>query len=309
MAINNHIIIHEEVRDALDTHKPIVALESSVFCQGLPQILCDDAQTHIEESARKNGAIPATICVFQGKIHVGTSPNVRHALLKMRQENKLLKIAERDVAHAIAGGHSGGTTVSATCFIAHRVGIQVFATGGIGGVHRGFDLDISADLKSLSKYPLIVVSAGIKSILDRAKTLEILESLSVPVLSYRSDFFPNFYCDKSSLPSPRRVESVEEVVRLFACRQTFCQSEALLLAQTLDSHYTVNTELFEKKLNEALQLAQERHIACQHVTPFLLNYLANSKELNTVQANIELLKNNTQLASQLAFSLSKIRHK
>lgn len=307
MTKNPYIVIHEEVLDALATSKPLVALESSVFCQGLPEMLCDDAQTQIERSARKHGAIPATICVFQGKIHIGTSRDIRHDLLMMRKENKLWKIAERDVAHAVAGGHSGGTTVSATCFIAHHVGIKVFATGGIGGVHRGLDLDISADLKSLSTYPLIVVSAGIKSILDRAKTLELLEAASVPVLSYRSDFFPNFYCDKSTLLSPRRVENLEEVVRLFACRQTLAQKEALLVAQTLNPQLCVNTELFEKTLGEALNRAQDMHVSSQKVTPFLLNYLANIKELNTVQANIELLKNNSQLAAQLALLLSKIR--
>ncbi|USN50301.1 MAG: pseudouridine-5'-phosphate glycosidase [Myxococcales bacterium] len=301
-----YTIIHDEIIDALNHKKPLVALESSVFCQGLPEHQCDDAQTSIEQTIRDAGAIPATICLFEGKIHVGCSHNIRKKLLELRHHNKIFKIAERDIAHALASGRSGGTTVSATSFIAYKVGIKIFATGGIGGVHRGDGLDISSDLKSLSQYPIMVFCAGIKSILDVPKTLELLETASVPVFSYRSDYFPNFYCDKSFNLSPRRIDSLEELINVFVCRSKLSQKEAILLGNPFVSKNAIDTQHFEIILQTALEQAQKENISFQNTTPYLLEYMAKHHNEDTVKANIELIKNNAQLAAQSAILLSNI---
>lgn len=309
MKNNNYstdFIFSDEVQDALSKRWPVVALESSVFCQGLPFEIASSSQAAIEQAVRNADAIPATISVLDGRIQVGTTERDRQKLLNLRQDNQIKKLAERDLAIAQALELSGGTTVSATCLVAHLVGIEVFATGGIGGVHRGFgpSLDISADLKSLATYPLIVVSAGIKSILDVPKTLEVLECLSVPVMSFRADSFPNFYCSTSVVKSPHNALQVEEVVAVYKMRKKHRAQEAILLAQPTDAHVAIDSRVFEELLLEAMKVADALNIADQAVTPFLLQYLAEKTDNKTVKANISLLINNAKLAAQLAVKLS-----
>lgn len=296
------LVVSEEVREALDEGQPVVALESSAFCQGLPIDIANSAQADIENAVRKEGAAPATISILHGRILVGTSDADREQLLALRIKKQLNKVAKRDIAHTLVLRASGGTTVSASSFIASLCGVKVFATGGLGGVHRmiGGAIDISADLLALAEHPVVVVCAGVKSILDVKNTLEILESLSVPVISLDSKLFPNFYCSQSTVKSPLNIRSLAEIKDIFCWRQHMNFKESMVLAVPSDPNLAIDTGLFEDLLAKGLLQAAEQGISHQAVTPFLLQYVAQHTNGQTVRANVALIKKNAQLAAELA---------
>lgn len=304
MHLENFIELSEEVDSALKQKKPVVALESSVFCQGLPKDRAFLAQTIFENSVRENEAIPACISIFEGRVLVGTPKQVVQDLISLKSSPRLIKVSSRDIAGCLAQKLCGGTTVSATCLLASLVGIKVFATGGIGGVHRGHTWDISADLAALSQFPLIVVSAGIKSILDVPKTLEILEAAQVPVFSYKSLFFPNFYCQSNKLKSQNIIHNLSELVKIYQIRQALKQKEAILLAQAVDNDLAIDEALFEKALACANLELQKKHLSSKDLTPFLLEHVVKNTNFDLVSANIELIKNNAALAAKLSALLA-----
>jgi pseudouridylate synthase len=296
------MIFNEEVENALINKKPIVALESTVIAHGLPYPQNLETAQRLEEIVRENGAVPATIAVFDGQFHVGLTEN---QLQQLAERKDIRKISRRDLPIAVAKKLNCATTVSTTMFIAHRVGIKVFATGGIGGVHRGFSADISADLPELAQTPMIVVCSGAKIVLDLPRTREWLETHGVTILGYQCDELPAFYSRKSGLPIDERVETAEDVASVAYARDVLELQNAILLAIPVPEADEVSTDLLDKILQESLQLADEQGISGKDVTPFLLSQMSEKSEGQTIKANIALLENNAKIAAQVAVKLKK----
>jgi pseudouridylate synthase len=296
------MIFNEEVENALINKKPIVALESTVIAHGLPYPQNLETAQRLEEIVRENGAIPATIAVFNGEFHVGLTEK---RLQQLAEQKDIRKISRRDLPIAVAKKLNCATTVSTTMFIAHRVGIKVFATGGIGGVHRGFSSDVSADLPELAQTPMIVVCSGAKIVLDLPRTREWLETYGVSILGYQCNELPAFYSRTSNLPIDERVETVEEVANIAYTRDILELKNAILLTVPVPEKDEVSADLLDKILHESLQLADEQGIGGKDVTPFLLSQMSEKSEGKTLRANISLLENNAKIAAQVAVKLKQ----
>lgn len=294
------LIVSPIVSQALSDDAPVVALESAVISHGLPFPQNLELALELEEIIRRQGAVPATIGVLQGRVHVGLDTSqIEH----LAQERDLHKISARDFAPAVTFGWSGGTTVAGTMLAAHRSGIKIFATGGIGGVHRQPNYDISADLPQLASTPMMVVCAGAKSILDLDVTLEYLDTHSVPVVGFQTDEFPAFFARSSGLRASCRVETPEQAAVLARNHWGLGMSSAVVLAAPPpESHALLHTEV-EQAIQIAQKEAEERNIRGQSVTPFLLQRLTQLTEGRSLRANLALLKNNARIASQVSQSL------
>ncbi len=291
------IKFNEEVADALENNKPIVALESTVIAHGLPFPNNLEIAHKLENIIRKNGAIPATIAVFDGELCVGINEN---QIERLATDKNIRKISRRDLPIAVGKKLNCATTVATTSFIAHRAGIKVFATGGIGGVHRGFSADVSADLPELANTPIIVVCAGAKIVLDLPATREWLETHGVCVLGFGCDEMPAFYSRKSGLMVDERVETALEVAEIAMARDALNLQNAILLTVPVPEKFEINAEELEKILNESLTLATEKKIGGKETTPFLLAQMASKSDGKTLAANIALLENNAKIAAQVA---------
>lgn len=278
-----------------------VALESTVITHGLPRpqnlILARD----MERVVRENGATPATIAILDGEIRVGLTDA---ELERLASEINVRKISRRDFATAIVKKECGGTTVAGTMFAAHRAGIRVFATGGIGGVHEVETLDISTDLQALADTPMIVVCAGAKAILDLPATLEYLETMAVPVIGYGTDEFPAFYSRRSGLPVSARLDSPEEIVRFARAHWGLGMKSAVLVCQPLPPEDEIPAEKINAFIKQARREASEGGIHGQPLTPFLLARLADLTGGESLRTNLALLLNNARLAAQIACALS-----
>lgn len=294
--------IHPEIRAALDAGQPIVALESTVITHGLPFPENLELAVSMESEVRLAGALPATIAALDGQIYVGLTAA---QLERLAQEKGLVKISGRDLAPVVFHRRSGGTTVAATMIIASSVGIRVFATGGIGGVHRQAPFDISADLIELSRRPMVVVCAGAKAILDLPATLEVLETLGVPVVGYQVDEFPAFYSRSSGLPVSVRVDSAAEAAALAIAHWKIGMNSAILLTQPPPEAESVPAEAIQIAIDQALEELQARQIRGQGVTPFLLQRVSELTGGLSLRANLALLRNNARLAAQVALALSQ----
>ncbi len=293
-----------EIKRALDQGQPIVALESAVITHGLPYPENHTLAEDMEDEVRAQSAIPATIAVIDGKIRVGlTVPNL---LTLAESSGKLRKLSSRDLGAAIVQQASGGTTVAGTMAIAHQVGIRVFATGGIGGVHhdisrsRKGSMDISADLIMLANTPMIVVCAGAKAILNLVATVEYLETACVPVIGYQTDDFPAFYTSKSGLKTSARANTAEEIARLARAHWALGLRSAVLVVAPPPPDYAMPQEEVERAVNKALAEAQEQGIRGQAVTPFLLERVNRQTFGASLAANVALLLNNARLAGEIA---------
>ena len=296
------MIFNQEVENAIINKKPIVALESTVIAHGLPYPHNLETAQKLEEIVRENGAVPATIAVFDGEFHVGLTEK---QLQQLAERKDIRKISRRDLPIAVAKKLNCATTVSTTMFIANRVGIKVFATGGIGGVHRGFSADISADLPELAQTPMIVVCSGAKIVLDLPRTREWLETHGVTILGFQCDELPAFYSRTSGLPIDERVETAEDVANIAYARDILELKNAILLTVPVPEKDEVSAELLDKILRESLQLADEQSISGKDVTPFLLSQMAEKSVGKTLTANISLLENNAKIAAQVAVKLKK----
>ena len=292
--------ISSEVADALLAGKPIVALESTVISHGLPRPTNLETAHSLESIVRQVGAVPATIGIIAGRLIVGLN-NDQVQLLAEASDIK--KISTRDIPIAVSQNWHGATTVASTCWIAHRAGIKVFATGGIGGVHRGSLPDISADLPELARTPIIIVCSGAKIVLDLPATREWLETHAVTVVGYQCDEMPAFYTRTSGLPIDARVESPAEIARLFKAQRDLNISSALLVTVPVPKDFEVPSEQLQRVLNEALEDAERNGIAGRDLTPFLLSHMARRSEGSTLRANIALLENNARIAASIAFAL------
>jgi pseudouridine-5'-phosphate glycosidase len=293
--------LNDEVEAALRNGRPVVALESTLIAHGLPRPLNLETARLAEDAVRKEGAVPATIAVLRGVPTVGLSGS---ELEELALTEGVLKASSRDLALATAQKRTAATTVAATMRLAHRAGIRIFATGGIGGVHRGAadTWDVSADLAELARTPVAVVCAGAKSILDLPRTLEVLETIAVPVLGYGTNEFPAFYVASSGLPLTARIDSPGEAASLLKDHWSL-GGAALVLAQPLDAATALTPDEFDRALAEAERQAAARVVRGAALTPFLLARLAELTGGRTLRANQALVIANARLAAQVARAL------
>ena len=287
----------DEVANALKDKNPVVALESTVIAHGLPFPHNLETAYKLENIIRENGAIPATIAVFDGDFCVGLDEN---QIERLATDKNIRKISRRDLPVAVGKKLNCATTVATTSFIAYRAGIKVFATGGIGGVHRGFSADVSADLPELANTPIIVVCAGAKIVLDLPATREWLETNGVCVLGFGCDEMPAFYSRKSGLMVDERVETAAEVAEIVRARDALNLQNAILLTMPIPETFEIEAEELEKILSESLTLAAKKEIGGKEITPFLLSQMAAKSDGKTLAANIALLENNAKIAAQVA---------
>ncbi|MGI8848656.1 MAG: pseudouridine-5'-phosphate glycosidase, partial [Pyrinomonadaceae bacterium] len=278
----------------------IVALESTVIAHGLPYPRNLETAKNLEKIVRENSAIPATIAVFDGEFCVGLNDK---QIEQLATDRTIRKISRRDLPVAVAKRLNCATTVATTAFIAHRAGIKVFATGGIGGVHRGFSADVSADLPELANTPIVVVCSGAKIVLDLPATREWLETTGVCVLGFRCHEMPAFYSRTSNLFVDERVQTVFEVAEIARARDELNLPNAILLTVPVPKEFEIEREQLEKILHESLNLAAERKISGKEITPFLLAEMSLMSAGKTLAANIALLKNNARIAAQVAFAI------
>lgn len=292
-----------EVAEAWADGAPVVALESTIITHGMPYPQNLETARAVEEDIRAEGAIPATIAVMDGQIHVGLTAEGLDALAQAKDVRKL---SRADLGHCLATGEIGATTVAATMICAHLAGIEVFATGGIGGVHRGaeLDFDISADLTELARTPVIVVCAGAKAILDIPKTLEFLETQGVPVMGYGTDEFPAFWSRQSGLRAPLRAEGPETIAASFRAQQALNLDGGLLVAQPIPQEAELAQRELIPWIETAIGEAAAQGIKGKAVTPYLLGRIFELSEGRSLVANIALVRNNARLAARIAQSLS-----
>jgi len=293
--------ISEEVAAAIATNRPVVALESTVIAHGLPRPTNLETARRLESIVRDSAAVPATIAVIEGKLCVGIGSE---QLKSLAESDDVKKISTRDIPIAVAQKWTGATTVASTAWIAHRAGIKVFATGGIGGVHRGSLPDVSADLPELARTPLVVVCSGAKIVLDLPATREWLETHAVTVVGYRCDELPAFYSRSSGLPVDVRANASEEVVAIYRAQQALKISSALLVTAPVPQQFEVPEEQLTTVLQDALAEAARNNITGRELTPFLLSEMAQRSQASTLRANIALLENNARVASQISFAIS-----
>ena len=301
---NDFIIISPEVKDALDNNIPIVALESTIISHGMPWPKNAQTAKAVENIVRENGAVPATIAIRNGKCLVGLTEN---DIDFFAQTKDVWKVSLRDMPFVIAQELPGATTVAATMRIASMVGIKIFATGGIGGVHRGAQetMDISADLTEMSTTNVAVIAAGVKSILDIGLTLEYLETIGVPIVTFGQDEFPSFYSSKSGFKSPLRLNTSNEIANLIKVKWDLNMKGAVLIANPVPQNFEMKLEVVELFILKALEEAKKQGISGKAVTPFLLKYIANNSDGESLETNIELIKNNAKLGALISVALSK----
>ncbi len=295
------INFNEEIAGALHFERPIVALESTVISHGLPHPRNLDTAVRLEQLVRAGGAIPATIAMLDGEIHAGLS----HDQIEFLATDKnIRKLSRRDLAIGVARKLNGATTVSTTTLIAHQAGFHVFATGGIGGVHRGYSADISADLPELARTPMIVVCSGAKAILDLAATREWLETHGVAVLGWKCERMPAFYSAASDFDVDERVDSALDVSKIADARRELGLNSALLVTVPVPAEYEVGLSEVEALIDAALSAADSQGITGKRLTPFLLNELSQKSGGKTLAANVALLENNASVAAEIAVALN-----
>jgi len=304
----DYMDINSEVLDALRYYKPIVALESTIISHGMPYPENQKTALELEELVRANGAVPATISIINGRIKIGLS---KEEIEYLATAEGIIKASRRDIPYALAKGLSASTTVAATMIFARFAGISVFATGGMGGVHRGGEhtMDVSADLTELAKTNVAVVCAGVKSILDIGLTLEKLETLGVPVLTYGTNDFPSFYNRKSGFTVDTRVDSPEECARIMKTKWDLNLEGGVVIANPVPEQYEAEPGLISGAIEMALYEANHNNIRGKDITPFLLNKVKELTAGESLETNIALVKNNAELASKIAVEYTKLINK
>ncbi|MER5401798.1 pseudouridine-5'-phosphate glycosidase [Streptomyces sp. NPDC002599] len=294
------IVTSEEVREALDARRPVVALESTIIAHGLPRPRNLQVALELEDVVREEGAVPATIAVLDGRPHVGLD---KGQLERVANEDGIRKLGHRDLPLAVAAGASGATTVSATALLAARAGVRVFATGGLGGVHREWTVtqDESADLGLLARTRITVVCAGVKSILDVPATLQRLETLGVAVAGYGTDRFPGFYLSDSGHPVDWTLDSPEQVAEVMRAQDALhAPDSSLVVANPVPEEEQLDPVLHARVLAEALRACESEGVTGQAVTPFLLSYLVRHTDGASLAANLAAVRGNVRLAGRIA---------
>jgi pseudouridine-5'-phosphate glycosidase len=303
--MNTDIVFSPEVKEALSKSLPVVALESTIIAHGMPFPKNLETARAVEQIVRDNGAVPATIAILGGKMYAGLEPS---QLTHLAQAKEVAKVSLRDMPYIIAEKKDGATTVAATMRIASMAGIRLFVTGGIGGVHRGADksMDVSADLTEMAQTDVAVVSAGVKSILDIGMTLEKLETLGVPVITYGNDEFPSFYSRQSGYASPLRMDEPEAVSKLLAVKWKMGLQGAVLIANPVPAAHEIPFAVMEAHIQQALAAADQCGVKGKAITPFLLKYLADQTSGESLEANIQLVKNNAALGARIAVAFANL---
>ena len=301
--MKNFMKISEEVRAALAENRPVVALESTIISHGMPYPRNVETALTVERTVRENGAVPATICLIGGKLVVGASSDEIEYLGKTGL--KVPKASRRDLPVLLSKGMDGATTVATTMIGAHLAGIKVFATGGVGGVHRGAEvtMDISADLEELAQTPVMVICAGCKSILDLKLTLEYLETKGVPVIGYGTDELPAFYTDKSGLKVDYRLDSPEEVAAAFNCKRALGLNGGMLVTNPIPKQYAMDPDEISATIDQAVKDADALGIRRKALTPYLLDHIQKMTGGRSLESNIQLVLNNARLAAKIAGAL------
>jgi len=299
MNMNKFIVVSAEVQHALDNNLPVVALESTIISHGMPWPQNAVTAKSVEDVVRQHGAVPATIAIRDGKCFVGLS---LEDIDYFAQAKNVWKVSLRDMPFVIAQKLPGATTVAATMRIAAMAGIKIFATGGIGGVHRGAaeTMDISADLTEMGQTNVAIVAAGVKSILDIGLTLEYMETLGIPVVTYGQDEFPSFYSSKSGFNSPLRLDSTKAIADLLKAKWGLQLNGSVLIANPVPTEFEMNIEAIEQHILKALDAANKQHVKGKEVTPFILKYIADHTQGESLETNIALIKNNARVAAEIA---------
>ena len=290
------ILLSDEVKSALSKGTPIVALESTIISHGMPYPENVKTARKLEDIIRAEGCVPAIVAVADGKLH----------LERLATEKGVLKVSRRDIPTALASGAIGATTVSATLIAAHRAGVRVFVTGGIGGVHRGAEktFDISADLEELAVSNVAVISAGVKAILDLPKTLEVLETKGVPVVGFQTDDLPAFYTRKSGLKLVAKANSPNEIASMMKSKWDCDIEGSILVMNPIPQEFEADADIINASIDEALALADKKGVCGKEITPFLLAHIAKVTGGDSLAANIALVENNARVGAQVAKAYS-----
>ena len=300
MKLNDFLQVSPEVKQAILENTPVVALESTIISHGMPYPQNVETALLVEQTVRENGAIPATIAILQGKICVGITPEQITYLGK--KGLNVIKASRRDLPVLLARGEDGATTVATTMIAAAMAGIRIFATGGIGGVHRGAEttMDISADLEELAQTNVTVICAGAKSILDLGLTLEYLETKGVPVIGYQTKELPAFYCRKSGFAVDYDLQTPEEIAAALCVKEACGLKGGMLVANPIPEAFAMPEALMTETITNAVQMANEQGIKGKEITPFLLNQIKLLTDGKSLEANIQLVLNNARLGAQIA---------
>ena len=303
--MNKYLDIHPEVAEALSSGKPVVALESTILSHGMPYPENVDFAHRVEALVREEGAVPATCAIVQGRLKVGL--NEDELMLMCKAEN-VGKVSRRDVPVYVALGRSGATTVASTMILAAMAGIKVFATGGIGGVHRGGEdsMDISADLQELAHTPVAVVCAGAKQILDIGRTLEYLETMGVPVIGNGTDEFPAFYCRRSGFGVDYAAKDEAEIAKIIAVQREIGFNGGILIGNPVPEEHGLDNVYMEGIIDEALKAAEEAGVRGKNITPFLLAKVKDLTGGESFETNVMLALNNARCASRVAKALAEL---
>jgi pseudouridine-5'-phosphate glycosidase len=303
---NPYLDLSKEVSEALAAGKPVVALESTIISHGMPYPRNVETALSVERIIRENGAVPATIAVIGGRLKAGLTPEEIEYFGKKGRE--ITKVSRRDLAAVCARGEDGATTVTTTMMIAHMAGIQFFATGGIGGVHRGAEttMDISADLEELANTPVTVVCAGAKAILDLGLTLEYLETHGVPVIGYGTKELPAFYSRHSGLQVDYRMDTPEEIAATFLAQQRMGLKGGMLVTNPIPEEYAMDDAVINGAIDQAVRESVEQGIKGKEITPFLLARVSELTGGDSLDSNIQLVYNNAKLAARTAAALCRL---
>jgi len=303
--INPLVEITPEVKAALEAGKAVVALESTIISHGMPYPQNIQMAQKVESIVRSAGAVPATIALMDGKIKIGLTAQ---ELEVFASSSGVAKVSMRDLPGIIARKQLGATTVATTMYAAHLAGIKVFVTGGIGGVHRGFEetMDVSADLEELAQTDVVVICAGAKAILDLPRTMEYLETKGVPVIGYRTDVLPAFFTAKSDIPLVERADSPEEIAKIILAKAQLEMRGGILVVNPIPEEYSLDHEIIDQVIEGAVQAAQEQGVSGKNITPFLLSEITKRTEGKSLEANLHLVYNNALVGGQIAAALEAI---
>lgn len=303
--LNQYLDINPEVRQALDAGKAVVALESTIISHGMPYPRNVETALRVEEIVRENGATPATIAIMHGKLKVGLT---REEIESLGKSHDVIKTSRRDIPFILSQGLNGATTVASTMVIASLAKINIFATGGIGGVHRGAQetFDISADLQELAQTNVAVICAGAKSILDIGLTLEYLETQGVPVIGYGTDELPAFYTSKSGFPVDYRIDTPEDIAKALKTKWELGLTGGAVIANPIPIQFEMDADEINKVIDSAIQEAKSKGIKGKETTPFLLAKVTEMSKGSSLDSNIQLVYNNAKVGAQIAVAFSKL---
>ena len=298
--MNRYLDLSPEVREALENNRPIVALESTIISHGMPYPKNVQTAVAVENAIRQNGAVPATIAIIKGRLKVGLTPDELEYFGKKGMA--ITKTSRRDIPVIVSKGEDGATTVAATMMIAAMAGIQVFATGGIGGVHRGAEttMDISADLDEFTKTPVLVVCAGAKAILDLNLTMEYLETKGIPVFCYQTDELPAFYTRQSGIKAPFRADSPEELAGIWNTKKELGIQGGFIVANPIPEEFSMDPKRINAAIDEAITEMNRLGIRGKETTPYLLDKVQKLTSGDSLESNIKLVLNNAALAAKIA---------